>query len=66
LIRTDDRWWCLDLIWGTLWIGTDVKECFHDVIWSAMLIGNDVTGSFHDQFEILCGLEQMIEDDVMT
>jgi hypothetical protein len=31
-----------------------------------MFIGNDVTGSFHDQFEVLCELEQMIEDDVMT
>jgi hypothetical protein len=25
-----------------------------------------VTGSFHDQFELLCGLDQMMEDDVMT
>jgi hypothetical protein len=31
-----------------------------------MWIGKDMTGSFHDQFEVLCGLEQMIEDDVMT
>jgi hypothetical protein len=31
-----------------------------------MLIGDDVTGRFHDQFEVLCELEQMIEDDVMT
>jgi hypothetical protein len=31
-----------------------------------MWIGKDVTGSFHDQFELLCGLDQMIEDDVMT
>jgi hypothetical protein len=31
-----------------------------------MWIGNDVTGSCHDQFEVLCGLEVMIEDDVMT
>jgi hypothetical protein len=31
-----------------------------------MWIGKDVTGSFHDQFEVLCGLEQMIEDVVMT
>jgi hypothetical protein len=31
-----------------------------------MWIGRDVTGSIHDQFEVLCGLEQMIEDDVMT
>jgi hypothetical protein len=29
-------------------------------------IENYVTGSFHDQFEVLCLLLQMIEDDVMT
>jgi hypothetical protein len=38
----------------------------YDLMSSAMLIGKDVTGSFHDQFELLCGLVQMIEDDVMT
>jgi hypothetical protein len=26
----------------------------------------DVEGKFHDQFEVLCGLDQMIEDDVIT
>jgi hypothetical protein len=31
-----------------------------------MWIGKDVTGSFHDQFEVLCGLDPMKEDDVMT
>jgi hypothetical protein len=31
-----------------------------------MWIGNDVTGSFHDKFEVLCGLEQKIQDDVLT
>jgi hypothetical protein len=31
-----------------------------------MWIGKDVTGSVHDQFEVLCGLEQMIDHDVMT
>jgi hypothetical protein len=31
-----------------------------------MWIGKDVTGSFHDQFEVLCEMEQMIKDDVMT
>jgi hypothetical protein len=25
-----------------------------------------VIGIFHDQFEVICELEQMIEDDVMT
>jgi hypothetical protein len=31
-----------------------------------MWIGKYVTGSFHDQFEVICGLEEMIGDDVMT
>jgi hypothetical protein len=35
-------------------------------IWSAMWTGIYVTGSFHDQFEVVFGLEYMIEDDVMT
>jgi hypothetical protein len=25
-----------------------------------------MTGSFHDQFEVLCGLDRMMEEDVMT
>jgi hypothetical protein len=65
-IISDDIWWCHDLNWGALWIGYDVNECCHDQIWSAMWTGNDVTGSFHDQYEVLCGLEQMIGDDVLT
>jgi hypothetical protein len=31
-----------------------------------MWIAEDVTGSLRDQFEELRGLDQMIEDDVMT
>jgi hypothetical protein len=31
-----------------------------------MWIRKDVTVSFHDQCEVLCELEQMIEDDVIT
>jgi hypothetical protein len=31
-----------------------------------MRIGKDVTGSFQDQFEVLCGFDQMMEDEVMT
>jgi hypothetical protein len=27
---------------------------------------NDVTGSFYDKFEVLCELEQMLEDEVIT
>jgi hypothetical protein len=47
-------------------IGTDDKGCWHDKMESDLWIGKDVTGSFHDKFQILCGLEQMIEDDAMT
>jgi hypothetical protein len=31
-----------------------------------MWIGNDVAGRFHEKFEVLCRLEQKIEDDIMT
>jgi hypothetical protein len=31
-----------------------------------MWIGKDVTGSFQDQFEVIYGLEQMINDDFKT
>jgi hypothetical protein len=31
-----------------------------------MWIGKAVTGSIHGKFEIICGLEQMIEDDDIT
>jgi hypothetical protein len=31
-----------------------------------MRIWKEVTGSFHEKFEVICGLEQMIEDDVMA
>jgi hypothetical protein len=31
-----------------------------------MWIANDLTGSVHDEFEVLCEIEQMIEEEVMT
>jgi hypothetical protein len=31
-----------------------------------MGIGKDVRGSFHDIFDVLYGLEQKIENDIMT
>jgi hypothetical protein len=31
-----------------------------------MWIGKDVARSIHEQFEVICDLEVMIEDDVMT
>jgi hypothetical protein len=43
-----------------MWIGTDDIRCCHDQIYSAISIGNYVTVIFHEQFEVLCGLEQMI------
>jgi hypothetical protein len=65
-IRSDDIEWCYDLISGDIWIGTDYIGCCHDLRGSAMWIGKDVTGRIHDQFEVLCDLEVMIEDDVMN
>jgi hypothetical protein len=35
-------------------------------ILSVMWIGSDVTGSIHDKFEVLRGLEKILDDDVMT
>jgi hypothetical protein len=31
-----------------------------------MWIGNNMAGSFHNKFEVIFGLDQMVEDDVMT
>jgi hypothetical protein len=31
-----------------------------------MWIRKKVTGSFHDQFEVICELDQLIEDDAIT
>jgi hypothetical protein len=31
-----------------------------------MWIGMEVTGSIYDKFEVICGLEKMIWEDVMT
>jgi hypothetical protein len=49
-----------------MWNGTDDKGCCHDSVGGAMWIGNSVKGSFHAYFEILCGLEQIWLDSVMT
>jgi hypothetical protein len=46
---------------GTVDIG-----CCLDQIYTAIFIGKDVTGSLHEQFEVLCGLEQMREEDAVT
>jgi hypothetical protein len=47
-------------------IGKYVKKCCHDLNWSAMWTGKDLSGWFHDQYELVCGLEQMIKDNVMS
>jgi hypothetical protein len=31
-----------------------------------MCIGKDIIGRYHKKYMVLCGLEQMIKDDVMT
>jgi hypothetical protein len=49
-----------------MWIGTDGISCCLDQIYIAMCIGKKVTGNFHHQFEVLCGLDQMIWVVVMT
>jgi hypothetical protein len=65
-IRSDDRGWCYDLIWGDMWIGTDEIGCCLDQKYITRCIGKPVTSSFHDQFEVLCGIERMTLDDDLT
>jgi hypothetical protein len=65
-IRTDDRGWCRDLIWGDIWIGSDDIGCCLDQIYIAMCIGKNVRGSFHENFDALYGFEQMILDGVLA
>jgi hypothetical protein len=64
--KTDDRDWWHDLIFGDMWIGTDAIGCCLDQIYITMCIGKTVTSCFQDHFEVLCGLEGMILDDVLT
>jgi hypothetical protein len=49
-----------------MWIGADDKGCSFDQVHIAICIGKNLAGSFQDHFDVLCGYEQMIEDDVMT
>jgi hypothetical protein len=49
-----------------MWIGTDEKGCCPDQIESAMWIGKVVTERFHVKFEVICGKEPMMEDDILT
>jgi hypothetical protein len=46
--------------------GTDDIGCCLDQIYIAIFIGKDVTGVIHDLFDLLCGIGQMILDDVFT
>jgi hypothetical protein len=64
-IRTGDRGWRHELFWTEILIGTDVKDavltklqCYVDFI--------VCDRKFHDQFEVIFGLEQMIQNDVLT
>jgi hypothetical protein len=43
-----------------------VKEWSHDLNWSALWKVNDVKRSIQDQSDVLCGSEQMTEDNVQT
>jgi hypothetical protein len=57
-----NKWYML-LTWLNLsctLIGKDVRECSDDLNWSAMWTEEDVGGWFYDQYELVCGLEQMI------
>jgi hypothetical protein len=65
-IRPNDRGWCHDLIWCDILKWTDDIWWSLDQIYIAIFIRNYLTGIFHDQFEVLCGLEEMRDDDVMT
>jgi hypothetical protein len=65
-IIIDERGWCLELIWGDMWIGTDDIWCSLDQLHIAMCIGMNVTGSFHDNFDVPYDFEHIILDDVLT
>jgi hypothetical protein len=45
-------------------IGRVVNVCFHDLI--SCVDWKDEEGNFHNKFEVHFGIEQMIEDYVMT
>jgi hypothetical protein len=49
-----------------MWIATDDIGCCHYQIYSDMWIGKYVTGKFHEQYDVLCELEQIVKNDVMT
>jgi hypothetical protein len=64
-IRTGVRRWRHELIWLDILRGTDVKDavltklqCYVNFIVSDRMC--------HDQFEVTSGLEQMIQNDVLT
>jgi hypothetical protein len=64
-LSTDDKEWCHDLIWHNIWIGLMLNDavlnklqCYVDCI--------VCDRKCHVQFEVLFGLEQMIQDDDVT
>jgi hypothetical protein len=38
----------------------------YDLILSAIWIRKDAAGNIHVQFELMCGFEQTLDNDVMT
>jgi hypothetical protein len=65
-IKSDDRGWCHDLNLGAIWIGADSEIMLSWPNLMCVWIGKKITGSFHDQFEVICELDQVIDDDAMT
>jgi hypothetical protein len=63
---TDDKGWWYDLIWGDIWIRHIFKDALLTYFEVLRGLLKYVTGSFQDKFEELCGLEHMIQDDVLT
>jgi hypothetical protein len=55
--------------WPNLCCSVDWNKCDRKMSWSNLkwyADGNFVTGSFQDQIDVLCGLEKMVDDNVMN
>jgi hypothetical protein len=63
--KTGDSRWCLEQIWLDISLGTDV---IFAVLTKLQCYVNFIVcdRKFHDQFEVIFGLEQMIQYDVLT
>jgi hypothetical protein len=52
---------CDDMTYSeVVWFGTDEKQCSHYLIFTSMRIVHDGAGRCNDEYEVQCGLEQMI------